>query len=511
MGKKKVIMIVAAAVALLGLAVAAIWFVLFRPDPAEADSGNQSQLAASGTVDGQPDGGQTADGAPAGNMGAPGTEETEQETGSDVPDIPLDAAIYGNGTEESDEDGEVVDLPGGYDGTVDDGEEEDGSDDDDSGDPVSGVGNQTDGYEAGAGEDGGDGNGNQSGTGGFQAPVVEDTGRQPSSGGSNGDDVATQAGGTGQDGTQIGGQTGTQTGGQTGTQTGTQDNGQAGTQAGTQAGNQRVNGVPATFVKAVYSRNKTKALVLVSLPAGKTVTDPSKYMVISNKDANGHTPGKAVIYSCPSQSSLVIYMSSSHYFGENAAFAIVPMGVTGTADVYEDCYVELPYGATYQGSSILDGSQADFSLMMRLMFDDMTTVNTWVNTRSTHVLGSVGSLGGKLSGTSQLQLDSVASAPAVDTGSQSGGQQAGQTAQPSDNNQTGQQLGPDGSGTSAADPAPASGQRKQYVLDKGNKIYHDASCASLEGMPADNREDRMCLKSELESEGYTPCSQCRPS
>lgn len=217
----------------------------------------------------------------------------------------------------------------------------------------------------------------------------------------------------------------------------------------------RTDGIPCTFLKAVYSRDKKKCLVSVSLPSGKALSDPSGYELVVKTDDNGHKPGKGVIYCSSQRSELCVYMNSAYFFGPGAAFAIVPTGSAESVTVPADCYVELPYGATYTGSRVLDGSQADFRDMMSLLFADSATVDTWVSSRQSKTLQSLGTLTGSVEGSSQLQLGTVINTPVSSvepvvepTVEPEVTQEMPVEIQP--DIYDGTQLGPDGEGTSAA-------------------------------------------------------------
>lgn len=513
MERKKIIAVVAAAVIMLGAAGAAIWFVLVRPNagtpPAVSDGAGDAAGApgdaapvqdgvAGGKLDGMPD----AEGEPLGGSEDPGTDEPAgpidlgapgslgQSGGDEEPDNPYgiepDRGFIGSG--QAGTDPASGGDPSGSSGADPDAFIGNGDDEEGGGDP-SGVGNQSGGYEAG---------GTATGAG-VQAPAVEDTGRVPSGGNQDGTDPE-PSGGNGNSGDSGGNQ-----------------DVQASSAAQPGTSHVKVDGVPATFVKAVYSRNKTRCLVKVSLPSGKAIDDPSKYTVVANVDERGHKPSCGVIYSCPSRDELVIYMSSAGFFAEKASFAIVPVGSSGTLDVTSDCYVELPYGDTYQGSSILDGSSASFRDMMKLMFDDSDAIDTWVSGRKSHQVDSIGLLGDRVDGSSGLQLGGTAQAPASSAQQPSGGQ-------------SGTQLTGPGGGTSAASPSAAppkdisvdgGGQgerrgnwpadnvlaRKSSGNEQGDKVYHTRECSATRQI---NLENELWFSSvaDAEAQGYRECRLC---
>lgn len=525
MERKKIIAVVAAAVIMLGAAGAAIWFVLIRPNagtpadtpPAVSDGAGDlmgvpgdaaptqdgvagGKLDGAPAGDGEPLGGSedpgTGTGAPAEpiDLGAPGS--LGQSGGDDdEPDNPYgikpDKSFVGSGQSSTGSTPTGGNQSGSSDANVDPNPSDGNGDGEGSGGNQSGVGNQSGGYEAG---------GTTTGSG-VQAPTVEDTGREPSGGNQGGTDPEPSGGNGNSDGNGNG--------------NGGQDSQPSSTpQPGTS--HVKVDGVPATFVKAVYSRNKTRCLVKVSLPSGKAIDDPSKYTVVANVDERGHKPSRGIIYSCPSRDELVIYMSSAGFFAERSSFAIVPTGSSGTLDVTSDCYVELPYGDTYQGSSILDGSSASFRDMMKLMFDDSDVIDTWVSGRKSHKIDSIGLLGDKVDGSSGLQLGGTTQAPSSSTQQPSGGQ-------------SGTQLtGPDG-GTSAASPsATPSTPPKDISVDSGNadkrrshwpansvlaakesdeKVYHTTECSEAKKITMDH-ELWFSSVTDAENQGYGKCQLC---
>jgi DNA-entry nuclease len=49
-----------------------------------------------------------------------------------------------------------------------------------------------------------------------------------------------------------------------------------------------------------------------------------------------------------------------------------------------------------------------------------------------------------------------------------------------------------------------------YVINKRSKVFHYPSCDGAKEMSKYNREEVTATRSELTSQGYTPCGSCEP-
>lgn len=49
-----------------------------------------------------------------------------------------------------------------------------------------------------------------------------------------------------------------------------------------------------------------------------------------------------------------------------------------------------------------------------------------------------------------------------------------------------------------------------YILNKSSKKFHLPTCSAINDMKESNKVERICTRSELIEDGYSPCQQCKP-
>ena len=58
--------------------------------------------------------------------------------------------------------------------------------------------------------------------------------------------------------------------------------------------------------------------------------------------------------------------------------------------------------------------------------------------------------------------------------------------------------------------APTGGTAKTYIINKDTKVFHKSGCSAAERIGAENKTTRTGTRSEMISQGFTPCGICNP-